>query len=897
MAAPSWDRIAEVFLQALATPPAERERFLDRACAGDDGLREEVDAMLVAESSGGLLLEERLLDRNDDGPASVPAGTRIGPWRIDALIGRGGMGEVYRAERADGSYRQTVAIKVLRPGYRAADAIRRFGLERQVLARLVHPDIAAILDGGTTADGRPYLVLQFVDGIPITDFCAQRRLMLADRLRLFLRVVNAVQFAHAHLVVHRDLKPSNILVQPDGTPRLLDFGIAKLLDRDQNAGAEHTRPEMRLMTPEHAAPEQLRGEAVSTATDVHGLGVLLYELVTGRRPFPAAGRTTAELEHAILTETPPAPSTVLAGAAARAVRGDLDTIILMALRKEPERRYASVGQLAEDVDRYLRGHPVHAQRDRAWYRARKFVGRNRGLVASVGVVMLLLATFAVVSSVQATRLAAERDREEAERAGAEDVVQILTNLVELANPILHPGGDTVRVAALLDEAESQVTQLADEPVRQARMWRVLGNMRVARGDMARARALLQKAYDTQVAARGRDDRDAAQVHHDLALSVLWLAGADSARPLLDSSVAEIARTEGPVSEDMAIAFQDRALVAANDSERRALIERAVAVREQLPGSDSVSIAALLNSQGSERYESHHPADALPLFEGSLRILEALLPPEHPNRLAVTRNVASALIAQGRYAEADSVQQLVRAAAERAHQTGAPEAGDLYRAGIIDGALGRLADADTLLRRSLDVYRQFVAPGHERLALSLYELGVVSGAEGRDRQGVALLDSALATRTGTTAHDRETWAFMAGERGLLLLHLGQRDEAYRELARADSVARRYGSADDAPTEVETMLGIAALATGRDSLAAARFAAAREQLEGRVPHGHPGYRGAGCGLGTALARMGRAAEATPLLRAECPAYERWGLADRALVEAERAARSQLPAAGSR
>jgi serine/threonine-protein kinase len=271
-------------------------------------------------------------------------GARVGAYRIVSLVGAGGMGDVYRAERADGAYRQAVALKVLRPGYGTAELVRRFRVEREALARLTHPGIARILDGGALDDGRPYIVLELVDGLPITTYCEARALPLRDRLALFLKVAATVQFAHGRLVVHRDIKPSNILVQPDGTPRLLDFGIAKLLDLGAGASlALETTPEVRLLTSEYAAPEQIRGELPGTATDVYALGVLLFELLTGQKPFPAAGRPRAVLEQVILEAPAPAPSGVVTSrAAARALRGDLDRIVLMALRKEPDR---TIGEL------------------------------------------------------------------------------------------------------------------------------------------------------------------------------------------------------------------------------------------------------------------------------------------------------------------------------------------------------------------------------------------------------------------------------------------------------------------------------------------------------------------------------------------------------------------------
>ncbi|MBL0173588.1 MAG: serine/threonine protein kinase [Gemmatimonadaceae bacterium] len=308
-----WDRLADLFERALAQPDESRRAFLREACGGDHALERELRAMLAAvEDSAELSLERKLLSWEDDATGdsdALPAGTRVGAWRIGDPIGHGGMGEVYRASRADGDFSQTVAIKVMRHDVRGVAALRRFRTERMLLARLSHPNISAIVDGGTAPDGRPFLAMQFVDGVPITRYCDEHHLDLDSRLRLFTTVAHAVHHAHVRLIVHRDIKPSNILVSTDGRPVLLDFGIAKLLDRN-DAAPDRTQTSHRLLTPEHAAPEQVRGEPVSTATDVYGLGVLLFELVTGVRPFRGAGRSASDLEHAIVHYEPPTPSAV-----------------------------------------------------------------------------------------------------------------------------------------------------------------------------------------------------------------------------------------------------------------------------------------------------------------------------------------------------------------------------------------------------------------------------------------------------------------------------------------------------------------------------------------------------------------------------------------------------------
>lgn len=348
----TWSRLGELFHAALATPAPERAAFLDAACAGDQDARREIEAMLDAhEGPSRLHVEDRLLSDGD--PADPLLGRTIGAYRLVSLIGRGGMGDVYLAERDDAQYERRVAFKLIRPGLARRGATERFLRERQILAQLEHPNIAMLLDGGMTDDGHPYLVMQYVDGEPITEWVRRRKLPLRGRLELFRTVCETVQAAHNNLVVHRDLKPANILVTEGGEVRLLDFGIAKLLDETD---ADTTIALDRVLTPTHAAPEQVRGQPVTTATDVYSLGVLLYELLTDERPFEVDQRSATAIERSIC-EAEPGPPSRRRPDRRRALRGELDNLVLTAMRKEPDRRYQSARELDEDVANHLQGRP------------------------------------------------------------------------------------------------------------------------------------------------------------------------------------------------------------------------------------------------------------------------------------------------------------------------------------------------------------------------------------------------------------------------------------------------------------------------------------------------------------------------------------------------------------
>jgi non-specific serine/threonine protein kinase/serine/threonine-protein kinase len=470
------EKVGEILEQALAVQPAERSRFLEQACTGNAALRCEVESLLAShEQAGNFLNPPAIADAASAPRASVLPGRRIGAYDILEEIGRGGMGEVFAAARADGLYEKTVAIKLVRGGYDTEFILERFRNERQILASLDHPNIARLLDGGTTADHIPYLVMELVEGVPIDAYCDAHKLSVSERLRLFRQVCGAVQYAHQRLVIHRDIKPSNILVTENGTPKLLDFGIAKILDASGNTEATMLRP----MTPEYASPEQVRGEPITTATDAYSLGVVLYQLLTGRSPYRVDTRTPAKLAHAITDVEPERPSTSVQRTEAvpkngetqeltpelvsstrelsplrlqRRLRGDLDFILLKALRKEPDKRYSSVEQLSEDLRRHLEGLPVNARKGTWNYRAGKFIRRHRAAVAAASLVLLTLVV-GVIATLREARIA-EANRRRAEAR--------FNDVRKLANSLMFEVHDSIRELPGATAARKLIVQRAQE---------------------------------------------------------------------------------------------------------------------------------------------------------------------------------------------------------------------------------------------------------------------------------------------------------------------------------------------------------------------------------------------------------------------------------------------------
>lgn len=416
-----WQRVEEVFLASVDLSEPARESYLDEVCVGDPDLRAQVDALLRADTTADRFISEVVESEVRSlfaGDGDSMTGSQLGHYRILAELGRGGMGTVYLGERSDDQFRKEVAIKVVKRGMDSSEVLQRFRHERQILAGLEHPYIARLIDGGSTPDGRPYFVMEYVQGRPIDGYCREHALNVADRLRLFLRVCEAVSYAHNALVVHRDLKPSNILVTAEGVPKLLDFGVAKLLD-SSDLGLTVTRA-MGPLTPEYASPEQVYGARITTAADVYALGAILFELLTNVRAQRIATVTPSEIERVVCLEATPLPSSLnRARRHGPRLDSELDNIVLMAMRKEPERRYRSAAQLAEDVQRYLEGRPVLARQDSLPYRTRKFLRRHAFAAGAAALIAVSLVGGTAAALVEARRARTERQVAETQRQAAE----------------------------------------------------------------------------------------------------------------------------------------------------------------------------------------------------------------------------------------------------------------------------------------------------------------------------------------------------------------------------------------------------------------------------------------------------------------------------------------------
>ncbi len=489
MSPETWRRVKDVFDAAAEIKPSHREEFLAEICGGHPELIDEVRSLLGSlEDAGDFIESSVVVPESVVGTDPEPAfrtGTNIGPYRIVQVIGEGGMGMVYQAVRVDDLYRKLVALKVVRRGLYGRDAMRRFETERGILAHLEHPNIAKLLDGGTTPDGQPWFVMDFIAGTPIDEHCESAQLPVDERLRLFLTVCSAVQYAHRNFVVHRDIKPRNILVTSEGDIRLLDFGIAKLLDPDAESPAETTS--MPMMTPEYASPEQLFGQPVTTASDTYSLGVLLYLLLTGQKPFLFKTRSPQEIAAVIRDSEPRKPSSVVAGRLVKELAGDLDNILLKALRREPEHRYLTAEAMANDIERYRSGLPVLARDGSFRYRAGKFVRRHQGAVIAACIAVLALIAGTITTSWEAH--AARVERERAERR-FNDVRRVANSLLFDVQDAIRDLPDAAPARNLIvAKATEFLDNLAPDAARDPELERELGSSYERLGDVEAQQAL------------------------------------------------------------------------------------------------------------------------------------------------------------------------------------------------------------------------------------------------------------------------------------------------------------------------------------------------------------------------------------------------------------------------
>jgi serine/threonine-protein kinase len=905
-----WARIEGILDEVLDLDPAARASALDRACAGDLKLRAHVESLVAADAGAAAFLETPAaeyaaglvraasVDGESPGEQEQP-GDRIGPYRLIREIGRGGMGRVFLADRADGQFEQQVALKLVRSGQYGGEIRQRFLRERQILAQLQHPNIARLLDGGVTPDGRPYFAMEYVRGEAITTYCDARALGVDARLDLLIAVCEAVQFAHQNLVVHRDLKPSNTLITPEGQVRLLDFGIAKVLHEhdEEGAGATLTRLGSGPMTPEYAAPEQVRGEPVTTATDVYALGTLTYELLTGRGPHKLARLTAAEVERAITGRDVERPSAALgrggtddgAGAPAaiakargtdlhrlrRQLKGDLDTIVLKALQKDPARRYATAGALVEDLQRYRRRLPIAARPDSVRYRTAKFIRRN-----AIGVTATALVLASLVAGLIGTAWQARVASREA--AKAQEVSRFLSSLFEVADPG-RANASQITARELLDRGAARIeSDLAAQPDVQAEMMLLLGRLYRQLSVFDRSEQLLEKslalrrarfgsehalvADTTAELARlrleaghpddaerlhretlalrrrlfGRDHPDLAKTMRDLALVLDFRGKYEEAETLQRDALAIDQRHFGPEHVEVADDLEGLQTILRHRGEQEPAIAAARQVldmRQKLLGPDHLDTATAMNNLAvlfRDKWELH---EAERLYREVLAFDLRRLGEMHSNTATVTNNLAYVLRDQGKY---DESEKLFRTALGLDQRLFGPRhyytATVLNNLGSVLYARGSYEESERRFRESLAIFRQVYGDRDWRVGMVQGSIAGVLAAKGDDgaealyREALGILERAL--------HDKHPQL----EPALIGLgrHLtarGKAAEAEPFLRRAlNTRAARLGAGDPRTAEAQVRLAACLAALGRTAEARDLLTAGHARLESE-PHFRP------------------------------------------------------------
>lgn len=848
-----WRRIEELFEAAVELEPDQRAKLLNEECAGDTVLLKQVQSLILSEEEAGSFIDRAIRDaarRIDQHQAQPMVGQQIGAYKIVREIGHGGMGAVYLAHRADDEYQKQVAIKLVRAGIANREVLRRFRSERQILANLDHPNIAKLLDAGTTDSGTPYVVMDYVEGKPIDEYCDRISLSIEDRIRLFRKICGALHYAHQNLVVHRDIKPGNILVTAEGEPKLLDFGIAKLLKSEPFASIAETRAGTAAMTPEYASPEQVRGEAVTTTSDVYSLGVVLYELLTGRRPYTVNRQQPREIERAICEQQPDRPSAAVTRkerAAAtdgdidgtrasiverratttdrlrRRLRGDLDNIVMMAMRKEPSRRYASVEQLSEDLRRHLDGLPVIARPATFAYRTQKFVSRH---VIGVAVTMAAIVMIAALVGFYTSRLASERDRARLETAKAARVAEFLTGLFEVSDPS-QSKGETITANELLERGATRIkSELADQPEVQATMMNVMGTVYLSLGLYDRAEPLLEESLSARRRLYGEENSDVA------------------------ASLLSIGRLHyGRGDYDRAESF----------------CRQALELNRELLGNESLEVARSMNLLATVLQAKGDYSAAEPMFRQVIDLRRRHQGSQHPDVLTNLSSLSTVLIAKGDNDAAESIMMEIVDLRRSLDGDRDPQlAIDINNLAAARYSRGELAGAEELFRQALSLRQKMLGEEHPDVAEGMNNLAVVLRDKGDYDEAESFIRRAIAIETKNRGPDHWYVAYYQTTLGLVL-HARRNYEAAETVFRNALETYKKSLPDDSAYAAVAMLGLGLALTdkGNSEVAEPFLKRSLAVFQKRLPAGHWQTALAESALGHCLACMKRFDEAEPLL----------------------------------
>lgn len=903
----TFARLEDLFHRACELAPDERSRWLDHQCGDDPALRRQVEALLEAQTAP-IARYEAAIDRGLGWISADDAPEHIGPYRVLGELGRGGFSTVYLAQRDDGHFAMQVAIKLVHRHLRSPEILQRLRRERQILAHLDHPNIARILDGGSTEDGAPYVVMEHIVGQPIDRYA--QGLELAARLRLFRQACEAVQYAHRNLVLHRDLKPSNILVNQQGVIKLVDFGIAKLLQVDgvgpfegnaprQTAQTSRdlvtllTRPGGGALTPEFASPEQIQRRPLTTAADVYSLGVVLYLLVCGRRPYEVGGHSWADIERIVCESEPEPPSRVARGGRSHRLSTELDTIVAKALHKEPERRYPSVEALSEDLRCHLEGLPIEARRDSITYRTRKFVVRHRTAVGMLSLLFITLVGAVVVTHWQAQEAQRARHHAEAQqrlaehqRQRAEQVARFLEELFEDTDPYANKGrsrtahqvveqgarrirrelrhdpplsaelmatmGRVYRRMALYEESE-ELLRVAlkthrrspdTDPVQEAQTLRDLGILFSDRGLCEQAADTLTEAMALEIALGPRGEPGLARSLHYLGRNAMHCGDATTAEAYIRRSLRLDRRRLGSAAEKV---VDSESLLAelwyANGDYERAgpAFRDVLAKRRRTLGADHPKVAISLSDTAAVHQANGDPTAALAVYGEALAIQRRALGERHSSVAQTLYNMATAHGALRQWSEAQNLLTESLTVTREVYGEDHPWAADCYHElGHAHLALGDLAAAEASYRRGLDLRQALHGEEHPLVARSLLSLASLV-ARGDPSKGLALYHQTLALQERTLPEGDFRLSYTLTSLGRLLLSQQRSEEAKIHLRRALAIRRLSLSQEHWETAMsEYHLGRCLKRLGRLDEARELLKAAHRHLEATLGADDPRTR---------------------------------------------------------
>ena len=852
-----FQQVDEVFQAALDCDPTERAAFLDHACKGDLALRSEVESLIKSHEQAHSFMLSPMLEQSmeiltNDIVQSV-VGRLIGSYKIIREIGHGGMGTVYLGMRADDQYKKRVAIKLVRRGMDTDNILSRFRHERQILASLDHPNIARLLEGGTTEDGLSYFVMEYIEGQTIDEYCDAQKLSTHERLNLFRTVCSAVHYAHQSLIVHRDIKPSNILVTAGGIPKLLDFGIAKLLRPEMYAQTiAPTETMVRPMTPDYASPEQVRGQPITTASDVYSLGVLLYELLTGHRPYRLKNSLPHEIEQIICEQEPERPSTAVnrteevpssTGAGKitltpelvsktregqpdklrRRLAGDLDNIVLMAMRKEPRRRFGSAEQFSEDIRRHLEGLPVKARKDTFSYRASKFTRRHKAAVAIVAAFLILVFSFVAVTISQSIR--ANRERVKAERVAA-----FLVELFQVSDPSQSKGSE-IKAREILDKGAERIEkELGDQPEVEAKLLETVGTVYRTLDLYKEARPLLEKSLAIRRGLFGEENLEVAQSERELGF---------------------VYERQGEIAKAIE------------------LFRQSLATRRKLLPSQHKDIAQTISDLATtlgQLRQAKEDEEALRLFHEALNMRRKLFGNEHEDVAQSLNNFALFLQERGDYSAAEPMLREAIAIDRKIYDGDDPAfATNLNNLALVLSNKGDQAGAEQFYRESLQMNRRLFGADSFGLVLSLNNLAEVLREEEKFDEAEPLYREALAIAQKRVGKEHPYFAILTNNLARLLHDKG-------DLAAAESLYReaqtmyRKAFGDEHPRTAKNLDNLAALQydKGDRTAAEAMYRNALEIQRQKLPKDHKDIALSLVGLGKVIVSKGKAQEAESLLR---------------------------------